>query len=182
MSHVIRHQDLEYGYLLDRKTGQCYGFKSLYVDYDSNQQLAIKSPYFFTDYCFGIKDGEIYVEDRERVQEVLLGIPLFYDGLYYYETFIERDIQGGMHLHPILSKVYGDKRLALTLFDDIYVVCFRLNDIVFFDGRDVSVKYFTIPRPDFLKNSPIFIRTFARFKVQFETIVFNHEVLYEKIR
>lgn len=155
--NVSARRSLQYYYLRNESTGKIYGLKSMFVDTLTEDKNVIRARFMTTKYDFKFKGDTIVVKDTPKIQPIQFTIPVSTELEQFYSTQIcERKIKAGMHIYPFFyyNRETGDYRIYKDPFD-VYIVMFRSDDIVFYDGKDISVKRFVIPSGSMIENDEL---------------------------
>ncbi len=140
------------------KTGVCYvpmngsivGLKTMECSYVIRKEKTIWRAWLCKHYYAVDKNGMFHA--RPKKQEVLFQVPLEAAGTITKSL----DIIAGMHLHPFSSEAKSGRlentaiwirhtRSLVSMTFNVAPVLFSIEDVLFFDGKNVSVKSFRLP-------------------------------------
>lgn len=182
--HVIRSRQETYCFLYDALDQGLYAFKALNVEPNPRKRKKpiITSSYLNFEYSYHLVEGEIHIEAPMSLQTVIFEIPTVYSGMYYHHTTFETVVTAGMHLSPMFYQFRnGEYDIVYKCMQNIYIVRFHLDDIVFYDGRDVGVTRFIIPYHDWLECKELIANAFQGYEWYFTQLVENHKRLYDLV-
>lgn len=179
MSHIIRASDSEYHYIYDELNRELYALKLLTIEEDINSfsRPKIKAFYMLTEYNYDVINGEVWVRDEANLQPAIFKVPIG-DGRI---IALEGTVRGGLHVSPIFLQYSNAGRLLSMKNNNMFIVRFTINDIVFYDGMDISVSKFIITHPFILRYNSVLNNAFIGLEYDYARIIEHHERLYSLI-
>lgn len=165
---------MEYHYVYDKINREFFALKLLAIENFDNT-LRIKSHYLLKDYRYQIVNGELCISDDAKIQSAMFEIPIVRNKI----VPVEREVYGGLHLSPIFYQ-YADSRKVLSFAyrENMFLVRFSYDDIVFFDGKNISVSRFIVLHPIFMQYHRALNDAFSGLECEYLKIMENHRRLY----
>lgn len=180
MCHIVRHHKNKFYYAYHYGGQTFYGLKLMRIAYDDENNPLLVSYYLNEVYNYEMNDGMIEVFSEPTYQPVGLGISVLTDGKFEDLLEIETGAFAGMHISPLITEDEEHFReYVVEDWENSFIVWFSANDIAFYDGMDVSVTRFIIPRADILERDYVLHQIFS--PLDLDALIRNHKYLYLKL-
>ncbi|MEO0132637.1 MAG: hypothetical protein ABIK73_06905 [candidate division WOR-3 bacterium] len=138
---------INYYYLYDEKVEYFYGLKRMRVDDVPSRNGTLWAEFMAHKYDCEFGADAIVVRDVPKTQPIEFAISVSSLTQRLHSTYVcKREVKAGMHIHPFFY--YNKETGRFILYcepDEAYIVIFRSEDILFYDGKDISVASFIIP-------------------------------------
>lgn len=179
MGHLVSYYPARGFYYYDWSKDIMCGFKSIAVE-ERKDELILHAYFMKEVYDYELNNDGILIKCEPVYQEAHFRLNVLVNGIDASHIEKKTSVYAGLHVSPILIEDEdGRKPMFYDLFST-YFVCFKIADILFYDGYYISVSQLTIPNEEQLKQFTSLAELLPDYVYNF--VLSNNRLLINKAR